>query len=309
MYGFTKKSPALGIEITSSSLRMVSTSGDGVNADIHFTGKSELPPGVLAEAYSGANICDTIKLGDVLQECLNASSSGRGRRAGLCLPDGVFRVQTLDFDELPRNANDREQLIRWRLEKAAAFDLSDGILRHQILRRQDAGFTVLVCTARKQLVFGLETMLAGLGIEPRSIGLSSFSALNFYAPYMTKKSKAFAFTHVTEDSFATIVSENGGARFYRFKDIRRGSPDEIRSRLVREIEESLHFYTHMDRSQQAEVGHLYLSGEPAVLDTFAGQLSDITALDVDVLFPGIVLPAAAGTGAEMAPALGAGRAA
>lgn len=302
-----KKSPRLGIEITSASVRMAASLGSDMNTKVLSVAKADLQPGMISETYSSMNIHDRDGLAHVLKTCLDHMPAAERRRAALCLPDGMFRVQTLEFDELPAKPVDRERLIRWRLEKTAAFDLSDTLLRYQVLRRRDAGFTVLACIAKKALITQYEDVLIGLDIEPWSVGLSSFSALNLYAPYVTKKNAAHVLTHVTEDSFATIMSENGGARFYRFKDFKRGSAGEIHSRLVREIEDSLHFYTHRDPSQQTEVGHLYLSGEPGLLDVLARELTTGTSLDVEVLSPAVVLPSAAGAGAEMAAALGAGK--
>ncbi len=287
---------------------MIALSGSGPGTKLYFSSSAELPAGLVSETYSAKNIQEPDRLAQTVRNCLNGKLSGQGIRAGMCLPDGIFRIQTLEFDTLPKKTADHERLIRWRLEKTAAFDLADTVLRYQVLSREDAGFTVLACVAKKSIIAEYEAVLTGLGMEVWSVGISSFSALNCYANYITRKSGRYALTHLTGESFATIVSENGGARFYRFKDIKRGSAGEIRSRLVREIDDSLHFYTHMDRSQQAGVGCLYLSGEPGVLDLAAGELRAATSLEIEVLSPGIVLSSAGPAGVEMAAALGAGKA-
>ncbi len=307
MLRFLKRSPALGIEITSTAIRVAALSGNGRNTSVLSEASAELQPGTISESYGALNIQDSETLLPVLKNCLGEASSGSRRRAGLSLPDGIFRVQAIELDALPVKEPDRERLIRWRLEKTAAFDLSDTLLRYQVLRRQDAGFTVLACIAKKTVIGQYESLLLGLGIEPWAIGLSSFFAFNFYAPYLSKQSPAFALIHLSADSFATIVSQQGGARFYRFKDVKRGSAEEIRSRLIREIDDSLHFYTHMDRSQQVEVGHLYLSGDPAMCSDLARELSAGSNLAVEVLSPQSVLAVPERIRAEMAAALGAGK--
>jgi hypothetical protein len=149
-------------------------------------------------------------------------------------------------------------------------------------------------------------VLISLGLEPWSIGLSSFSILNFYSLYMTNRSPVSALAYVADDSFTTIVTEGGGVRFYRFKELKRGNADDIRARILREIEDSLHFYTHIDRAQQTEIDRLYLAGEPDVRDDLAGELRTMTSLDVEILRPAAVLPSVGGAGPEMAAALGAG---
>ncbi len=285
---------------------VIAVSGSGVNASVLSVKRADLPADMVAGNYALPNIRDPEGLAQVLRNCLEGLSCAPACRAALSLPDGVFRVQTLDFDQLPRKAADRERLIRWRIEKAAAFDVSETLLRYEILRRQDSGLTVLVCVAKKSVITQYEAVLTGLGLEPWSVGLSSFHALNFYGPYMVRKSAVSALTHVADDSFTTIVVENGGVRFYRFKEMKRGSSNEVSSRLAREIEDSLHFYAHMDRSQQAEVSRLFLTGESSVRDNLAGELTGATSLDVEVLTPASVLPTLEEAGPEMAAALGAG---
>jgi len=305
MLRFFARTTGLGIEITSSAMRLAAVSGRGTNSSVLFTKAIPLPAGLVSSAYASLNLLESDRIAAELKASLNSVAGPVLRRAALCLPDGAFRVQTLEFDELPDNADDRSRLIRWRLEKTA-FDTTDTVLRHQVLPRQDKGFTVLACVAKQQVISQYEALLVGAGLEPWSVGLSSLHSLNFYLPVLIKRSGVFALAHITEDSFATIVVEAGGARFYRYKEIKRGGTDEIKSRFMREIDDSLHFYMHMDRSQQSELKHLYLTGESSLPTDLADGLRSMTSLEVEVLTPQTALPSAAGAGMDMAAALGAG---
>jgi Tfp pilus assembly PilM family ATPase len=299
------KKPHLGIEITGKSVRVAVVSGRGDNFSALFTKATDLPAGMVSEAYASPNIEDFYHLNAVLRECLADAHSGI-RRAALSLPDGVFRVQTIEFDDLPGKAEDRERLIRWRLEKGAAFDIAETVLRYQVLGRQDTGFTVLSCVAKQAVIAQYESLIMGLGLDPWTVGPSSFHALNFYSSYLTKKSAVSALAHLSEDTFATIIMEASGVKFYRYKDVKRGGAEDIRSRLMRGIEDSLHFYTHMDRLQQPEVHDLYLTGEAVVSAELAEGLRTMTSLNVEVLSPAVAALSAESVGPEMAAALGAG---
>ena len=299
------RKPHLGIEITGKSVRVAAVSGSGDTFSALFTKAADLPVGMVSETYASPNIEDFSHLTAVLRECLANAPSGI-RRAALSLPDGMFRVQTIEFDELPGKAEDRERLIRWRLEKGAAFDIAETVLRYQVLGRQDKGFTVLSCVAKQAVIAQFESLLNGLGLDPWVVGPSSFHALNFYFSYLTKKSTVSALAHVSEDTFATIIMETSGVKFYRYKDVKRGSMEEIRSRLMREIDDSLHYYAHMDRLQQSEVQDLYLTGESTVSRELADGLKTMTSLNVEVLSPAVAARSAKGIGSEMAAALGAG---
>lgn len=297
----------MGLEITSAAVRASGLEG-GAKGRMLFARMADLPAGLVSETYASPNVDDVEKLASLIKAGLNGTRPrGTLRAAGLSLPDGIFRVQTIEFDSLPKKAADRERLIRWRLEKSAAFDLSDTLLRHQVLPRQDGTATMLVCVAKKSVIGQYESVLIQAGLEPWSIGPSSLFTLNFYAPVLSQKFSCYALAHVTDDSFATVVAEKGGVRFYRFKDMKRGGAEERRMRLVREIEDSVHFFSHMGRSQQSELAHVYLSGELPGLEEVARELQNGTSLAVDVLTPGAVFPSFSGTGPEMAAALGAGR--
>jgi len=312
MFSFLPKKQAVGIEITSSSVRVVALSGGGPKASVLFAKTVDLPWGLVTESYAAPNIADTDALSSVLRECLAGLAHLKIRRAALSLPDSIFRVQTLEFDQLPDKTVEQERLIRWRIQKASAFDIAGSLLRYQFLKRQDTGFTVLACVSKQAVISQYESIFAGLGLELWSVGLSSFNTLNFYSPYLSRKATVSALAHVAGDSFTTIITEGGGVRFYRFKEIKKAGAEEGRARLMRELEDSLHFYTHMDRSQQSDIGQLFLTGEPSVFETLARGFTDKTALEVEALSPSAVLVSSGATAqdgelpAVMAAALGAG---
>lgn len=297
--------PCWGIEITSSAIRLAVVSRRGDNLAVLYSKTTELPAGMVSDAYLSLNISDGSRLGAALRECLTGASLTGIRRAALSLPDGVFRIQMLEFDELPKKPEEQEQLIRWKFEKAA-FDITDTVLRYQILPRQDKGKAVLVCVAKQAVIAQYEAVLIGLGLEPWSVGPSSFHTLNFYSPFITRRSSVSALVHIAEDSFSTIILEAGVARFYRYKEIKRGSADETKSRITRDIDDSLHFYAHLDREQTSDVKDLYLTGESSLPVELAQALMSMTSLNVEVLSPSVVIPAATGAGREMAASLGAG---
>lgn len=299
--------PGLGLEITSSALRLAAVSGRREQVSVSAIKTVDLPAGMVGEGYASLNVRDTEGFSDALRTCLDSAGGSGARRVAVSLPDGVFRVQTFEFDELPPGGADRERLIRWRLEKAAAFDMSDTVIKYQVFPRPDKGLTVLSCTAKRDVISQYETALTGLGFEPWTIGISSFNTLNFYAPSIKKKGiSGFAFACVAEGSFTTIVVERGGPRFYRSKELKAGPAEDIRPRLVRELDDSIHFYLHMDRQTASEVGHLYLSGPAASLSELAEGLKGTTSLEIETLDPSLVLPISADQPATMVAAIGAG---
>lgn len=297
----------LGIEITAKALRLGLLTGKGGAISFSASKAAPLPAGMVNETFVSRNIKDLEGLASILRSTIQDTTTLPIRRLGLSLPDGLFRVQALEFDDLPANNRDRDRLVRWRLEKGAAFDTAKTLLRYQVLPRQDRGCSVLACVARQEVIAQYEDLLAGLGLEPWAVVPSSFNALNFYAPYLAaKKLSGYALAWVAEGSYTTIIMERGGPRFYRYREIKAGAPEDVTGRLIRELDDSIHFYLHMDRQQQSEVGHLYLSGEPALIASLSESLKTETTLQIETLVPSFVL--AAGTEADpaLAAAFGAG---
>ncbi len=316
MLRFLSKKSALGLEITSTALRLAAVSGSGAKLSVLGTARAAVPPGMVNESYGSPNLDNPEALSLLVRDCLAGLGRPEIRRVALSLPDSVFRVQTLDFDTLPKKKADRERLIRWRLEKTAAFDVADTALRYEVLRGQDRGLTVLACVAKQSVLSQYEAVLTTLGLEPWSIGLSSFSTLNFYAAYLTKRSPVAVLAHITEEAFATVISENGGVRFYRYKELKDrrtrirtktsgGGGEELRARIIRELEDSMHFYSHLDRTQAAKLGHVFLTGDAAASDGLAEGLRDRMAVSVELLSPTSVLSRGQAD-ADLAAALGAG---
>lgn len=298
---------SLGIEITARALRLGLFAGKGGTISLSASKTSPLPAGMVNETFASRNIKDYEGLASILRSSLKDCTTLPIRRAGLSLPDCIFRVQTLDFDELPANNRDRDRLVRWRLEKGAAFDTANTLLRYQVLPRQDRGCSVLACVARQEVISQYEDLLAGLGFEPWAVVPSSFNAMNFYAPYLAAKNiPGYALAWVAEGSYATIIMERGGPRFYRYREIKAGAPEDVTGRLIRELDDSIHFYLHMDRQQQSEVGHLYLSGEPALIASLSESLKNETTLKIETLVPSFVLAAGAEADSALAAAFGAG---
>lgn len=299
--------PSLGIEITAKALRLgVLTSKSGATV-LSASKTVQLPAGMVNEAFAAQNIKDFEGLVSILGNSIQEVTALPVRRAGLSLPDGIFRVQTIEFDELPANNRDRERLVRWRLEKGAAFDTSGILLRYQALPRQDGGWSVIACVAKRDVISQYEDLLAGLNLEPWAVVPSSFNALNFYAPYLSGKNiPGYALAWIAEGSYTTIIMDRVGPRFYRYREIKTGPPEDVTGRLIRELDDSIHFYRHMDRQQQSEVDHLYLSGVSSLIAPLSERLKSETTLEIGSLVPSLVLPTGTGDTSDLAAAFGAG---
>lgn len=312
MFGFHSRKPRLGLDILSSEMRLAVIAGKGGDAAVVSHATAQLPAGVLNESYGTMNITDPAGFSGVLKDLVRRAAPRNAVRTAVSLPDALFRLQTFEFDDLPAGASERERLIRWRFEKLAAFDTADTVLRYQVLPREGKSVLLLSCFAKREVVRQYEDLLAGLGLEPWHIGPSSLSLLHFYFPVMSRRSSAYALAAVSRNAFASLVIEQGGVRFYRYKEVRGGRPEDVRDRLIRELDDSLHFYMHAGRSQDSAIDRLYLSGDRETVEMIVPSLTNSISLPVEVLTPSDVLPSLGNGGRSgdhpesMASALGAG---
>jgi Tfp pilus assembly PilM family ATPase len=284
-------SPCIGIEITSRSLKLGAPKFNGSSPVQPITRVLPLPEGMVVEAYPSENIKDPEGLSALLRGALEDFASLRTRRVGLSLADSVFRVQTIDLDELPGRAADRDRLVRWRVEKSAAFDASDTELRYQVQERPGRGYSVLTCLAKRDVIAQYETLIGGLGYDPWFVGPASFHALNYFYPSLLQQGfPVFAFAWITESSYSTLIVEGGAPRFYRSKEIRQGATGDASGRILRELNDSLHFYSHLDRLQHSDVSRLFLAGNTTMLQKLVDELKLSLSLEIEVLSPDSLYP-------------------
>ena len=75
MLRFPAKRPALGLEITSTALRLAVVSGKGAKASVIGTARAVVPPGMVNESYGAPNLDGSLDLSRLVTECL----AGLGR--------------------------------------------------------------------------------------------------------------------------------------------------------------------------------------------------------------------------------------
>lgn len=298
--------PSIGISLSSKALRMGVLSPSRGTPTLLASAAEPLTSGMITESYAARNIADRDGLAAVLTKVLGRASNA-SRRVGLALPDSIARVQIFDFDELPAGTADRDRLVRWRLEKGAAFDMTSTTVRYQVIGRTEKGSTVLACVMKSDILAEYESLVVDRGLEPWSVGLASFQALNFYSPVMADPSgSGFTFVWIADGAYVTIVMDRGGPRFYRSREIKGGPGADAAGRLTGELEDSIHFYTHLDRQQQADISRLYLAGDGEMTAAVAEGMQSGTTMDVRILQPQAVIPSAGNDLASVAPAFGAG---
>lgn len=303
MLNFSSSKPCLGIELSLCCLRLAVLVFKDKNFKILKTLKLPLSAGLINAGYATLNIDDIDRLINEFRENFAIADYPLLRKTALSLPDSVFRIQTFEFDELPKKAKDKEQLIYWRLEKSA-YDISDSILQYHIFKHNKKS-SVLTCLAKRAVIKEYENTLLALGLEPWFIGPTSLNIFNFYRPYFANVSPISVLIHISGSTCATIIEGPDGI-FYRYKDIRKEQAEDIQVKLVREIGDFIHYYTHKDHEQKRNIDKIYITGDGNTLPGFIEGIRYMTSLDVEVPMPSKIVSSTDEIDIEMAAALGVG---
>jgi type IV pilus assembly protein PilM len=106
-----------------------------------------------------------------------ARLGGMSGPVALLLPDPVVRVFILDFDELPRRAEDALPLLRWRLKKSVPFDVEETTVSWTRQTARDGSLEIVAAVARQGIVREYESLLHGFELEPKVVLSSTLATL------------------------------------------------------------------------------------------------------------------------------------
>jgi Tfp pilus assembly PilM family ATPase len=228
-----------------------------------------LPAGTIVPSPIEPNIAQPEAYRKGIDLLLNGGESVS--RLYLGLPDGSVRLAVLDFQSLPKQRKDVEQLIRWQMEKVFLYPLKGTRLAFQELGESEGRRRLLAMAIRNEILAQYEAPLKEKGIEPVSIGIVSFHLFNLYLPFLlssTEPSRDFVFLSRVDQSFTIMICRRGAVDFVRVKELpaglEEGRAEAVSERILAEISTSLAFYH--ESTAAPDLHHLFLSSDPALSD-------------------------------------------
>jgi len=291
MMGLLNYGTGVGLEIGHDMVRLAVVRKKGV-ARLEKVQDFRLPDGLLNESFGEQNISDTAELAGILGKAL--SSGGFNRKSvSVALPDFIFRVVVLDFDTLPKKAEEAEGVIRLRLKKLIPFDIGEAQVRYQYLgdyREQDSHkHRFLVSLIKGSVLSQYEKCFEAAGLRPTHIGVSSLLVWNLYHDIVRKEAgdrRSYALMMVSGRRMSVLVLDKAVPRFFRLKDMGLDDASGVPSppdpvSVLRELGASLTFYRENFSSSPVE---LVYAGCPAgMLEGIREKLGDDTPLDLRLL--------------------------
>ncbi len=296
MSGLMRRGPVFGLEVGQGVIRAALVNRKGDEPHVARLDSLELPGGVTTESFTKPNILDM----PAFVEAARKLAGRMGRRGGsvnVALPDYASRVVILDFDNMPKKADDAASMIKWRLKKLMPFDMEQASLRFQYLGAGDeksgGGHRYLAAVIKSDILEQYEDAISEAGLRPARIDISSFCVWNLYHDFLVKETpgRTFCVLNLSCGKMTVMVFEDGVIRFFRLKDLsleeREPGSDECDiGPVLRELRTSLTYYR--EHFQGGQVGVVFVTGqmvdpEKAVSGITAGTGLEARALGIEMV--------------------------
>lgn len=220
------RAPRFGLAFSSRAVTLVERARRGrglARPTIRWSRESRLPGGLLLPSDRAPNIMDLEALTAEVRDML---APLRGQTVALSLPDQAAQMALFEFDTLPRDAGEREALLRWRFREDGGFSSDDAHLAYHVYadRRPSAGseatssgmVRVLAVSVQREVLAQYEQWCEGIGLLPLSIGIGSLDLFDLCRALMPPQQDIF-FAHCSSDGCAFLAASAGVPTLVRVK--------------------------------------------------------------------------------------------
>ena len=220
---------------------------------------------------------------------------GAVKEASLVIPDAWLRVAFTESGDLPKTAEQRDEVLRWKLRRLVPFrvdELRVSAAEVPPLPDQEEPRRLLLGFAIEQLLAQIEDGFAAHGVRLGQISNSSLSMLAALGPLeKTRADDLTALAVVDEHGYSLVFVRGGSPILHRYKSFTgsAGVPDGSRGSLViRDLKLTRNFLDE------------HLPGVPLVRVLLAAP-PEQEPVWVDLLADGLGEPAAALDGRHLPP--------
>ncbi len=314
---FGKKKSVAGLDIGSSSIKMIELDGKLNNLNLVSLGFENLP----AETIIDGQIMEMNVVADVIQSvCTNHQVNATNVVTGVSGHSVILKNIVLP----PMSRDELEESIDWHAEEHIPYDLADVSLDYQVTMETEDATNVLIAACKRERIDNIKQAIQLAGKTPVVIDVDTFALQNCYevnyepaddevvtllnigASTMNVnivKGTRSLFTRditVGGSQFTDVLQRSLGLNFQQAEALKRGVADvvegveeksieplmnNVTEIVAMEIQKTFDFYRATTDDTETQVQKILLSGGGSKLVGLADELAQRLELPVEVLNP------------------------
>ena len=265
--------PPFVFAVDEARLRYARFEPGGAGFELANYSSVELDPELFAVGPVGGPIHDPERFRAALTELLDGVDE-TVTDASLILPDPWLRIALVDSDELPRRADAREEVLKWKLQRTVPFRVEELRVRGKTSRAgswQESSNRVLLGFGLESLLRQLEGVFDDRGIHLGFISSESLSLLTA-VQHVFRDVELGAVAFVCARGYSLTFVLRGEPVLHRFKALPQMAGDEPPAQLVDRDLNLTGMYLR-DQFPDAEIGRLLLVGPEELEDRWLAWLA------------------------------------
>jgi len=314
---FGKKKSVAGLDIGSSSIKMVELEGKANSLNLVSLGFENLPDDTIVDGQ----IMELNVVSDVIQSVCSANQvKADGVVTGVSGHSVIIKNIVLPA----MSADELEESIDWHAEEHIPYDLSEVSLDYQITAQNSDSTNVLIAACKRERIDTIRQAVQLSGKEPVVIDVDTFALQNCYEMnYMPDESQVVTLLNIgastmnvnivkgsrslfTRDitvggsQFTDVLQRSLGLSFQQAEAVKRGvnsAAEGIEEKSIEplmnnvtevvamEIQKTFDFYRATTEDNETVVQKILISGGGSKLAGLAEELSARLELPVEVLDP------------------------
>jgi type IV pilus assembly protein PilM len=314
---FGKKKSVAGLDVGSSSIKMVELDGKMNSLNLVGLGFENLPDNTIVDGQ----IMELNVVSEVIQNvCTNHQITSNQVVAGVSGHSVIIKNIVLP----PMSREELEESIDWHAEEHIPYDLSDVSLDYQITEETADATSVLIAAVKRERIDNLKQAIQLSGKTPVIIDVDTFALQNCYeVNYQPDDSQVVTLLNIgastmnvnivkgtrslfTRDitvggsQFTDVLQRNLGLSFAQAEAVKRGVAEaaegieekaieplmnNVTEMVAMEIQKTFDFYRATSEDNEVAVQKILISGGGSKLAGLAEELSTRLELPVEVLDP------------------------
>jgi type IV pilus assembly protein PilM len=314
---FGKKKSIAGLDIGSSSIKMVELEGNGSNLNLVSLGFENLPSDTIIDGQ----IMELNVVSDVIQSVCNNHQVNAPQVVTGVSGHSVI-IKNIVLPQMSRE--ELEESIDWHAEEHIPYDLADVSLDYQVTAETEDSTHVLIAACKRDRIDNIKQAIQLAGKQPVVIDVDTFALQNCYeANYNPSENDVVTLLNIgastmnvnivkgttslfTRDitvggsQFTDVLQRSLGLNFQQAEAVKRGVNDAVEGLeeksieplmnnvteiVAMEIQKTFDFYRATTDDNETVVQKILISGGGSKLAGLSEELSQRLELPVEVLNP------------------------